>query len=132
MFGVSLWGTLLATVFGFILGVLWYGPIFGNGWMRMVGHTKETLEKGFNPAKTYGITFVLGFVQAWLFGCFLGSDPPMKTALAWGVLAGVGWVAASLATNDLFERRPVALTLINGGYHVVRFVLIGLSFGLLG
>ena len=34
--------------------------------------------------------------------------------------------------KDYVERRPFALTLINGGYHTVKFILIGLSYALLG
>jgi len=48
-----------------------------------------------------------------------------------GAAAGIFWVAGSLWTNDLFEPRPFALTMINGGYHIVKFVLIGLSYALL-
>ena len=56
----SLLATLLATVLSFVLGGLWYGPVFGKAWMRLVGVTEATLRQNFNPAKTYGITFVLG------------------------------------------------------------------------
>jgi hypothetical protein len=55
----------------------------------------------------------------------------MALGLGAGASAGIFWVAGSLWTNDLFEGRPFALTLINGGYHIVKFVLIGLSFALL-
>jgi hypothetical protein len=41
-------------------------------------------------------------------------------------------VSGSIATNYVFERSSLRLWLINGGYHTVRFALIGLAFGLLG
>jgi hypothetical protein len=129
---VSLVATLVATVLGFVLGALWYGPLFSKPWMQAVGLSEEVLRRDFNPAKTYGITFVLGFLGAYVFGLFLGPDPSLTLGVGAGAAAGVFWVAMSLATNDLFERRPVRLMLINGGYHAVRFTLIGLAFGLLG
>jgi hypothetical protein len=129
---VSLLATLLATVLSFVLGGLWYGPLFAKNWMRLVGVTEATLREGFNPAKTYGITFVLAFLASYVFGMFLGPNPPVALGVGAGAAAGVFWVAGSLWTNDLFERRPFALTLINGGYHIVKFILIGLSFALLG
>ena len=128
----SLLATLLATVLSFVLGGLWYGPLFGKTWMRLVGVTEATLRENFNPAKTYGITFVLAFLASYVFGMFLGADPSMALGLGAGAAAGIFWVAGSLWTNDLFERRPFALTIINAGYHIVKFVLIGLSFALLG
>jgi Protein of unknown function (DUF1761) len=129
---VSLLATLLATVLSFVLGGLWYGPVFGKTWMRLVGATEATLREDFNPAKTYGITFVLAFLASYVFGMFLGPNPSVAFALGASASAGIFWVAGSLWTNDLFERRPFPLTLINGGYHVVKFLLIGLSFALIG
>jgi hypothetical protein len=129
---ISLLATLLATVLSFVLGALWYGPLFSKAWMRGVGLTEEVLRANINPAKTYGTTFVLAFVASYVFGMFLGPDPSMTLGLGAGAAAGICWVATSLWTNDLFERRPFSLTLINGGYHAVKFTLIGLAFGLLG
>jgi hypothetical protein len=40
-----------------------------------------------------------------------------------GVSAGLCWVAASFGINYLFERRPLGLWLINGGYHTLQFTL---------
>jgi hypothetical protein len=132
MRGVSLLAVIVAAVSGFALGAVWYGPLFGARWMRLVGMANETLEKGFNPAKAYGFTFVLSLISAWLMGLAVGPGPGVRVGFGSGIIIGAGWVAASLVTNDLFERRPAALTMVNGGYHVVRFAIMGLAFGLLG
>ena len=44
--------------------------------------------------------------------------------------AGLCWVAASFGINYLFERRPLGLWLINGGYHTLQFTVFGLILGL--
>ena len=129
---VSLVAVLVAALSGFALGAVWYGPLFGPRWMRLVGMTPQTLQQGFSPLKAYGLTFVLSLIAAGLMGWGIAPDPGIEEGLGFGLLIGAGWVAASLITNDLFERRPLALTLINGGYHVVRFTIMGLVFGLLG
>ena len=129
---ISLVATLAATIAGFVLGALWYGPLFGKPWMAAVGVSRDQLMAGFNPAKTYGITFVLGFIAAWVFGLYVGPRPGFRFSVAAGAVIGFVWVAASLATNDLFERRGVRLILINGGYHAIRFTLTGIAFALLG
>ena len=129
---VSLVATLAATLLGFVLGALWYGPFFGKPWMAAVGLTPEQIRQDFNPVRTYGTTFVLGLVSSYVFGLFLGASPGLSFSIAAGAAAGLFWVATSLATNYLFEGRRPALIVINGGYHVVRFTLIGLAFGLLG
>lgn len=129
---VSLLATVVATVLGFVLGALWYGPLFGRRWMAAVGMTPEELQKDFSPAKIYGATFVLGLIASFVFGVYVGPNPGRAFSIVVGAGAGLCWVGTALATNYLFERRPGALIAINGGYHAVRFTLIGLTFGLLG
>ena len=129
---VSLLATLVATIAGFGLGALWYGPLFGRRWMAALGATPEQLKQTVDPAKAYGTTFVLSLIAAYAFGLYLGPNPGRAFAIVAGATAGVCWVGTSLATNYLFEGRRAALIAINAGYHAVRFTLIGLVFGLLG
>jgi hypothetical protein len=129
---VSLVATLVATVVGFALGALWYGPLFGRQWMTAVGLSADAIRRDVNPAATYGTTFVLGLLASYVFGLFLGPNPGVAFSVAAGAAAGIFWVATALATNYLFEGRRASLIVINGGYHAVRFALIGLSFGLFG
>ena len=129
---VSLVATLVATVLGFVLGALWYGPLFGKRWMAAVGMSAQDIRKDFSPAKTYGAAFVLGLIASYVFGLYVGPNPGRAFSIVAGAGAGLCWVATALATNYLFEGRSAALIVINGGYHAVRFTLIGLVFGLLG
>jgi hypothetical protein len=129
---VSLLATLVATLLGFALGALWYGPLFGKPWMRAVGLTPEQIRRDFNPVRTYGTTFVLGFIAAYVFGLFIGPAPGRAFAIVSGGAAGLALVATGLATNYLFEGRSTALIAINGGYHAVRFTLIGVAFAYFG
>jgi hypothetical protein len=129
---VSILATLVATLLGFVLGALWYGPLFGKRWMAAVNLTDEAIQRNTSPAKTYGATFVLGLIASYVFGLYLGPNPGRAFAITAGAAAGVCWVATSIATNYLFEGRPVALIAINGGYHAARFTLMGLAFAMLG
>jgi hypothetical protein len=123
--------TLVATLFGFGLGMLWYGPWFGRAWMAENGFTPEQ-PQSVRPGRTYGLTFGLGFVAAYAFGDAIGPDPDVGYATGVGLLVGLLWVATAIGTNYLFERRTLRHFLITGGYHVARFGLIGLAFGLFG
>lgn len=121
---------MLAAAFSaFLLGGLWYSPaLFGRAWQRGAGLTDEQL-KGGNPGKIYGGAFVLSLVAAATFAMFLGKLPAGE-ATAYGFCAGLTWVAASFGINYLFERRPLSLWLVNGGYHTLQFTLYGLILGL--
>lgn len=129
---ISLLATFVGAVAGFVLGGVWYGPLFGKAWMQEHGFKQEDLEKEFNPAKTYGLMFLMSLIAAYFFGLFLGAEPDLWFATGAGFAAGLFWVSFSIGTNYLFERSSMRLWLINGGYHTIRFTLIGLAFGLLG
>jgi hypothetical protein len=117
-----------AALSGLVLGSVWYGALFGNAWLKAAGLTREHAMGG-NKALMFGGTFVLSLIAAATFAMFLGPDVNAMTGTLYGLCAGLCWVAASYGISYLFERRPLALWLINGGYHTVQFTLIGLILG---
>jgi len=124
------WMTVIvATLAGFALGALWYGPLFGKVWMRAVGLSAD--RTGFNPTVAYASTFAWALLSAIVLGAELGQGAGARWGATCGAAIGVFFVLPSLATNYLFEGKPFLVTAINGGYHVVRFALMGLVIGLL-
>ena len=100
---------LAAAISAFMLGGLWYSPaMFLKTWQRGAGLTDEQLQKGGHPGKIYGGAFVLSLVAAATFAMFLGKLP-VGTATAYGLCAGLCWVAASFGINYLFERKSLSL-----------------------
>jgi Protein of unknown function (DUF1761) len=128
---VPLVPTLVATALAFLLGGIWYGPLFGQAWMTEHDLTSERIKSEFSPAKTYGATFALALLSAVVLGFFLGPDPTPLQGVGFGLAIGLCWVAGSIGTNYLFSGNSMRLFLIDGGYHTVRFMLMGLAFGLM-
>lgn len=128
---VNLWAVLACGVSSMALGALWYSPLlFAKRWQAEVGLTDSALAGG-NMPMIYGLAFVLSLVAALVFAMFLGREMALGPSVAAGAAAGVCWVAASFGINYLFERKSLALALINGGYHALQFTLFGLILGLL-
>lgn len=127
MVGINLWAVLVAAVSSFLLGGIWYGPLFGKAWNAVAGMAPQ---KQGHPAKIFGGAFVFSLLAAAVFAWFLGPQPPLSFAVCRGVLAGFGLVAASFGINYLFAQRGTRLWLIDGGYHTVQFALFGLVLGL--
>jgi len=121
----------LAALSAFLLGRLWYSPIlFAKQWMRLTGQSEEAL-KGGNIAVIFGGAFVLNLLAAWAMAAFMG-DMTITVAALHGLGIGLCWVAASLGVNYLFERRPLGLWLINAGYFVLQFTIMGAFIGAMG
>lgn len=127
MDGINLWAVLVAAVSSFLLGGIWYGPLFGKAWNAAAGMDPQ---KQGHPAKIFGGAFVFSLLAAAVFAWFLGPQPPLSFAVCRGVLVGFGLVAASFGINYLFAQRGARLWLIDGGYHTVQFALFGLVLGL--
>ncbi len=127
MQGINIWAVIVAAASSFLLGGLWYGPMFGKAWMSAAGVTEE---KTGHPAKVFGGAFVFSLLAAAAFAYFLGPRPVLSSALCTGALVGFCFVAASFAINYLFAQRSLKLWLIDGGYHTLQFVLFGLVLGL--
>ena len=121
----------LCGVASLVLGGIWYSPmLFAKPWQAAAGLSDEQAQAG-NMAVIFGGAFVLSLIAAAVFAMFIGSQMSLGAATAAGLSAGLCWVAASFGINYLFERRPLRLWLINGGYHTLQFTLFGLILGLM-
>lgn len=120
---------LAATIAAFVLGGLWYSPmLFAKAWQRAAGVSDEALANASMPL-IFGLAFVFTLVMAANLAFFVnGVDLAMT--LAYSLAAGLGWAALGLGVVALFERRPPAYFLINGGYLTLAFLLMGLILGL--
>lgn len=121
----------VAALSSFVLGGLWYGPLFGKPWMQAAGLSDVQLRERSMPL-VFGGSFALALLAAASFAVFIGPDVTATTGALYGAVAGICWVASSFGINYLFERKSIQLFLINGGYHAAQFTLIGLLLGALG
>jgi hypothetical protein len=103
--------------------------LFGKAWSAASGVTEEKARSA-NMMVTMGTALVLAVLGAAVFAMFLGPRPAPGFAIMAGAAAGLFWVAGSFGINYLFEQRPLRLFLINGGYHMLQYMLIGLVLGL--
>ena len=119
-----------AAVSAFLLGGLWYSPIlFAKKWMAYTGNECAEGEKPKgNMAVIFGGAFVLNLIAAAVLAMFIGPMPLRFATLA-GLAVGLCWVATSFGVNDLFERRPLGLWLINAGYVVLQYTIMGAVIG---
>lgn len=119
---------LVAALSGFIVGSLWYGPLFQKPWMRLTGMTKEKGAEA-NMVLTFGGAYVLNVLGATGIALLLGDHTGWASGLHVGAFTAFFFVATSLGVIYLFEQRPLALWGINAGYQVVNFAAMGAILG---
>ena len=120
----------MAVVFNQVLGAAWYSGL-AKPWMAEVGLTSDDMEamKG-TPRQWYpyvlavGAAIVFTLVLA-LLAQGLGADGAGE-GLGLGLLAAIGFIFTSNAINYAFEGRSLKVFLINGGYPLVSYSVIGI------
>ncbi len=120
---------IAAAVATFLLGGLWYSSVlFGKSWMRENGFTEESLKSGSNMARTFGLSFLMALLASYTLAAFVGNQTPVF-AIFVSFLTGACWVATAIGTLYLFERRSFTLFMINAGYQIVSFTMMGVILG---
>ena len=127
---INHWAVLVAALSNLLVGAIWYSPaLFYRAWMRENNLTEEDVRR-VSPARLYSISTLLSVVICYNLAFFLGDG---ATDWVWGTtagfLAGFGWAALIFVIIAMYEQKSVRYMLINGGYIVVYFTLIGFIIG---
>jgi hypothetical protein len=118
---------MLSGVAAMIVGYVWYGPLFGKPWMKLVGMTKEKMEAAKKDMpKSYGMMFVGALVLAYVLAWLLNRTDAMSMAdgLLLGFLVWLGLIATYALSSVLFENKPWKLYAINVGYYLVTILVM--------
>jgi len=119
---------LVAAIFQWILGALWYSLIFGKQWKALVGHKEgakqSSMVLGMIASFVGGL--ILSFALAHVVQWSEASNFPWGTFI--GFVCWLGFVAPLLFAQTLYENRSFKLFTINVFYWL--FVLV-ISGGLL-
>ena len=113
------------------LGFLWYGALFGEKWMSLIGIDMATA--GANPPSP--LVWVLNFIAvvaplyllAWLF-TKLNITSGVQGAII-GFLISFCFHHLWEMNNNMFAGAPYGLAWITGGYSLVAFALSGFILG---
>jgi hypothetical protein len=123
---------LVAVVINVVLGFIWYGPLFGKAWSKMLGIDMSHKPGSGAMGKSMFFMLVGSFLMAWtldhslIFGnAYLGMS---------GVFSGImgafyiwlGFVAPVTLGPVLWENKPWKLWFINAGYYLVAMCLMAI------
>ncbi len=116
------WIAVLTGAIGyFILGAIWYSFLFKNQWIayNKIDMDDPNGKKGVGAIMfasfiimlitTIGIAFLAYRIGVWGW----------MSGVKLGLFTGVCFACTSMAINMLYEKKPLGLFLINGGYQVL-------------
>ena len=122
--GFNWFAILVATAIAFMLGGLWYGPIFGKAWLTAIGKTANEIKPSPAPFIISFFTALLTTIVLAVLIRSLGIDT-LGGGLLLGAITGVGLIATAMASDSAFCGWGMPLLLIQAGYRVLYSIVIG-------
>ena len=122
----------VATLAYYLLGALWFTPLFGRAWDDAIGHRRVRGER-FGAAY-YVVPLVSALLVTVAMAVLLGVGPGRTSdALVLGLVVGLGVAVAVSVNNALTPNtpHPFVLGAVTGGYHLVGIVGVTLLLALL-
>lgn len=79
--------------------------------------------------KIFGGSFILSLTISFVLVLFLGPERNAMIGATARFMAGLFRITTAIGFTYLFERKSLKLFLINAGYHVLTFTVMGLILG---
>ncbi len=121
----------VAALSQFVLGFLWYGPLFGKKWIELKGFSKKDMEdaKKKGMAKTIIVSLALSIVTAYVLAHvvkYAGSQTALDGAQG-GFWVWLGFVATITANDYLWNPKPKSLKLyvLDNSYLLISLAIMG-------
>ncbi len=132
LLGIRLLPVFVAALATMVVGFIWYSPmLFAKPWTILMGYDPndkakmDEMRKG--AGKTYGLAFLASLASAFVLAKIIDVTSVntalygMKVAFA----VWLGFVTTVQLTGALFGRQPTKLYLINTGYQLVCYLVMG-------
>lgn len=123
---VNVGAVAVAALAGYVVGGLWYGPLFGETWRKLSGAAEA---KPTPPVIVIGLisSLIMSFVLSY---ALLYADAYHRTSgVTSGLLAGffswLGFIAPVTVGSVLYESKPWKLWLLNNGYWLLSLLVMG-------
>ena len=123
--GINYLAVVGAAVFAVVLGMLWYGPLFGKMWMRSIGQTKESMMAMMKPGMGMPVLYILQIIGALVMSYVVAhlvialNIVGTSMALQFAFWTWLGLIATVALSSVLWECKSWKYYCIVTGYHLV-------------
>lgn len=126
---INLLAVFLGALAFFVVGAIWYGPLFGKAWKDLVGFDGEKVAHPAVKNPTWlimGLAFLLELLVVLMLGHNIArTNPQPHVIMMMAVGFGAVIMAPAIGINYLFQMRPGKLFAIDAGYMVVGMAAAG-------
>ena len=71
-YSVNYLAVLVATIASFVSGFLWYGPLFGKKWQKMMNFTEKSMKSmNLTPMKAMTLGLITTLITVYVLAMFI-------------------------------------------------------------
>lgn len=129
---VNYLAVLVCAIIAMGISYFWYSPfLLGKMWLDSMEKSEEEIRKEFKPIKTYGISFVSYLIIAFSIARMMiyVNATTVTEGMRLSFLCWFGFTATTMTINALLEGKSLRLALVDGGYHLIVFLIYGVILG---
>ena len=120
---------LVGTVLSMAMGALWYGPLFGQLWLRLIGKTADELESDPIMYVKTALAALIGMVVLNLTVAAFGPSGFLSGMLLSGLLF-IGFGAVTTFVYTTFEGPTEKVWALYAAYQLVVYLIMGGVFAI--
>ena len=128
---VNWFAVLVGTVLSMVLGFFWYGPLFGNTWLSLIGKSAEDIESDPIMFLKTAVAALVAMVLLNVVVSSFGATSFFEGVVA-GALTFVGFGATQTFVYTTFEGPSEKVWLLFGSYQILVFGIMGGVFAIWG
>ncbi len=130
---INIGAVLVAVIVNFVLGFIWYTPLFGKVWGKEMGYdpnekpTKSVMFKGmaFMVIGNFLFAWVLAHnIAAWSFVPGMDEMGNLASTLNTAIFTWLGFYFPGELGATVWEKKSWKLFFINTGYHIVSLLVV--------
>lgn len=140
---INYWAILACAALSMVTGAIWYGPLFGKTWMRVLKINPEDLarrkEMQAKAGPLYLVQFLLSLFQIWALAHFLQgwglrTQVPPPSSLENAVVIWAAFIMPTIAGSCMWNNDSAKVSWtkfgLQAGYQLVNFVLFAFILGM--
>lgn len=135
---INMTAVIIAVVVNFVLGYIWYTPLFGKAWGKEMGYKMDEKPPGSELAKGMIFMVIGNFLMAYVFahniavwdpttwGQAPSPESPAMNACMAAFFTWLGFYFPGDLGSTAWERKSWKLFGINTGYHFVSLLVVAM------
>ena len=128
---ISYLGIFVGTFTSFIIGFLWYGPIFGGTWIQSLGLPRRDVEKiQIRQQSLMGVGVFLDLLCCFSLACFINfmQARDVSEVLQLVFIIWLGFIVTISLNGFLWEGEMFTFYAISVGHKLLSFAGMGVVY----